>query len=536
MRNLSALVKFFFKLYSGFYVLYAIYLAFKYFRSDRKRGATSKIYIKEYPFNLTQKSVYRIRIAAQFVFTMLSTAIIVFIFLNNIAPFGITTEYILSNNDKNMSSLGPKNRVIVETKDRQKVFRQTSDLVYFSTNMPFNYDSATVTLTYQNPDSDQTIQVGYQDQSTWHYDTKLFDVPFLNNLSWQRNGFSPVLYQRNPKYASVDDFISNPPADSLIGTFKYDTDIGNVSATRLPGYKPSKVETVINTPLRGRHIMYVYLENEPFHITIEKQDLNWYPDPDVMNVKIYKDRDLVYQVTADDDGIQDSSRKTLPPEEINIRNPGPGNPESGVYKIILDANGDTIIKSIRTNLHKIAFQGTIFPAGNRDSYPGIAASTLATTVYTNALTLSAQTYHEPGKQDILVNDQVLPVKTLNSDQTIIPSGNIAKVVIPKNDVILDAYQGYFAFDANQFFLPTQYHVVPITKKEDITLVDYLLADYLPSQKEGDWQTQERLFDIRGAYVKNGKLSWIIQAPQLKENNRSIIIKDIDIVLRKKGWL
>src|SRR6185437_807582 len=104
------------------------------------------------------------------------------------------------------------------------------------------------------------------------------------------------------------------------------------------------------------------------------------------------------KTSVGDDGITDASHKVLPPTDITIANPGPGLPETGIYKIVIDDNSDTVIKSIRTNLHKIVFAQSIFPIANRSAYYGVVSSTSATTVYTNALSLSALTYHTPGEQ------------------------------------------------------------------------------------------------------------------------------------------
>src|SRR6185369_8271586 len=346
------------------------------------------LYLKEFPIHLTKETVQKIRIIGQFLGIILLTAFIAYIFLNNITPFGVTTHYTLQQNTANISDPGPKNRVDVEEKNGIKIFHQKHDLIYFNTKMPFIFDDATVKITFRNDSPDQTLSLGFQDQSRYHYDTQLIDVPLLNTLSWNTIGMtSPILYQRKLHFGTVDDFLAHPPKDALIGTYAYDNDFG-ASTQQLPNYQPATTDTVIDTPLRGKHTMYLYLHHEPFHITIEKQDLNWYEDPDPMTVNIYKDGDLVNQTFVDDDGITDNSQKTLPPQVVEIKNPGPGLPEDGIYKIVIDASSDTIIKKISTNLHKIVFAGSLFPAANHESYGTVIASTSATTVYTDALLLS----------------------------------------------------------------------------------------------------------------------------------------------------
>ncbi len=505
----------------------------------------------------------KIRLIGKFFGIIFLVSSLGYITINNLSPFGITSEYSTSD-IKNPLTLSPKNRVTTKNLNGQIAYVQTNDLVYFLTPMSFNFDSATVRVTFQNPDPEQTISLGFQDQDVWHYATQLIDAPLLNSLTWERIGKNPTLYQRNPKFTSVDKFLLSPPKDSLIGTYAYDSDLGSsTSDVKLPEYSPSPPPSptggegdqgsgvVINTPLRGRHVMYAYLRGEPFNMTIKKQDLNWYPDPDVMNINVYKDNKLVHSSQIDDDGITDASKKVLPPQEVTIKNSGPGLPENGVYKIILDANSDTVISEIRTNLHKIVFQGSIFPANNSDSYPGLtkakfdlasnskastASDAAATILFTNALTLSALTYHNSGKQKISVGNDILDVNALKTEEVMAPKDVLSKVVIPKNDVILKAFQGFFAFSPDEFFVPLQYHVIPVTGRDDIDLSDYILTNYTPSKEVGDSRIAEYTFNLFPANIKNGKLSWIIKSPGLVDNNRQIIIKNIDVVLKKKGWL
>src|SRR5258706_9720155 len=222
-------------------------------------------------------NIHKIRLLGKFFGIILLVSLPAYVLINNFSPFGITSEYSTSDS-KNHLILGPKNRVTTKNINGQKVFVQTNDFLYFLTPMSFNYDSATVRITFQNPDPEQTISLGFQDQDTWHYATQLIDAPLLNSLAWSRIGKNPTLYQRNPKFTSVDKFLLSPPKDSLIGTYAYDSDLGSsTSDVKLPEYSPSPPPSptggegdqgsgvVINTPLRGRHVMYAYLRGEPFN-------------------------------------------------------------------------------------------------------------------------------------------------------------------------------------------------------------------------------------------------------------------------------
>jgi len=493
-------------------------------------------YLTELSYYLSEKTIFKLKNTGQFLGLIFFTAIITFISLSNIAPLGITTQYAMGQDTTDISQLGPKNRVQTITLEDQQVTKVTDDLVYFTTSMPFNFDNATVKVWYQNSNPNQTISIGFHDQNVWHYAIKPLAVPFLNSPNWNRMGSNPTLYQRNKTYNSVSAFLKNPPRYSIIGTYQYNSFSDGSDQIHLANYVPQQQETTIPAVLRGSQTLYVYLDHEPLHLSFEKQDLHWYPGPDPVTVSIYKDNDLVYQTTTPDNKVSTSSAKASPQETIVVNNPGPGLPESGVYKIVISTNDDTIIKTIRTNLHKIVFSGSLFLAGNSNAYHGIVASTSATTLYTNALSLSAITYHPTGEQQITVGNQILNLSTLKIPQTITPQGNITQITVPKNDVVLSAFEGYFAFSPDQFFLPTKYYTLPITSSNDVKLANYILTNYSPSHEKNGWRINEQTFNLHTAYIENNQLSWLIDVPQLKENHNTVIIKDIQITFHKNALL
>jgi hypothetical protein len=78
-------------------------------------------------------------------------------------------------------------------------------------------------------------------------------------------------------------------------------------------------------------------------------------------------------------------------------------------------------------------------------------------------------------------------------------------------------------------------IFSINSAEDIARADYLLTDYKTPKHEGDWLVAEREFDLHDAAIQNGQLSWLLNAPGLKENNRTVEYKNIVMTLSKKGW-
>lgn len=454
--------------------------------------------------------------------------------LVNISPFGSVTAY-RSGLNNGLSVLGPGDRILGVQTGEGNFQKIVDDLVYFNTDMSIAYDQVKVRITFRNPAEDQEMYIGYKNQPQgWHYDLKQFDVPFLDNLSgWSISGTGPYLYQRIKQYASVEDFLQHPPPKSNIGVYNYDPEALKQFTTILSGYKPSSAETVIDTALRGKHTMYVYVKDEPFTMKITKQDLNWQENPDPLTIKIYKGNELVYKNTEEDDGITSASREIMPEKIITVENPGPGYPESGVYKVILDCDQDTVIKRISTNLHKIVFEGAVFPIVNSEIYPQMIKKTRQETYYTDSLSISALTYHPESTQSMKIGDNFLQLTEIKQSETSQTGGGLTAVTVPKSDVIMKGYLGYFAFSKDQFFRPSPLFIIPISEAKDIESVDYILTDYLPGVINGDWLVTEHTFDLQTPVIAAGKLNWVIESPHLKDNIQGIIIKSIETDMVKK---
>lgn len=463
-------------------------------------------------------------------FILASIGLIGSIFYFNFAPLGAYKKFSTDPEIANLT-LEPKDRILETSYKNNPVWKQGSDYIYFNVDMPYRFEKAKAKITFKNLSKDQGLSLGFKDKESWSYQTKLIDANPLNDLSWTFVGDNPRLYQKNPNYSSFQEFLQNPPENSIIGFYNFDSNY--FKQTYLPDYSPSNSETTIEIPLRGKVVLYAYVNNEPFIMKISKQDLNWYEDPDIVSIKIYKDRDVVYQASISDDSITDSSRDVLPPEEVSIQNPGPGLPETGIYKVVIDAGSDSIITSIKTNLHKIIFDSPLYLASNSEIYPKVIAKTKENKLYTDALAITAQTLHEPSLQEIKIDNQTLKLNMVKKEEATNLTNEVSEITIPKSDLILKSLLGYFAFSKDQLFKPSKYKLLPITKKEDIDLTDFIVTNYHPSRAEGDWRIAEAEFDLSEAVTKKGGLSWIIKSPGLKEEDGEILIKNIELELTKK---
>jgi hypothetical protein len=471
----------------------------------------------------------KVKIISKVFGVMVAVLIIGYLIFANTVPFDVTRHYI--SNGKNILLLTPSNRV----RTTNGISKQTDDTIYFNSKMQFLYDTAKVKIHFKNPSNSQQVLLGYSDQNIWHYNTQVLDDPLLDNLNWSKIGKGPFLYQKQPTYKSVDDFIKNPPQNKIVGLADYkDTKLVQ-SNIRLPDYKPAKNPTSIDVPLRGKVTMYAYLDNEPFDMTITKRDLNWRSDPDTVKVSIFKDQDNVYNAAIDDDGNSSNNHQPGLPQSTTIKNPGPGLPEPGVYKIIIDTTTDSLITNITTNLHKIVFEGPLYLADNQTVYPSIVPKSRPSVLTTNAQSINFRSDH--GQSNIVkVGQQSINIKSPGQIITASSPLPMTLVTVPNSDMVVNS-SGYFSFSPEHFFSPSTYKILPIANADDLTQVDFVLTNYLGApKKEGDWMVAEREFNIKDAVTEKRQLSWMINAPGLSANNNSVMYKQIQMTLTKKGWI
>jgi hypothetical protein len=454
--------------------------------------------------------------------------LVVYIFFQSTTPFGASMYTKFT--DRELVILQPADRVQLN----DGIARQLRDLVYMPLKVSHYYDQAKVKIVYRNNSIQQRFFVGYKDQVAWHYHEKLVDAPLLNSLRWSRVGNGPYVYQKQQDYPSTEKFLANIPTNKIIGVYDYDAK--DFQYSKPPeDYKPATTNTVINTPLRGSFNFYAYVGNEHFRIKFTKKDLNRFEDPDPVLIKVVKDGKVVAAAAIADDGNGSSDRVVDEAQNVEIKNPGPALPEPGVYKIFVESTNDSVITGIETNLHKIVFEGPLYPVESAEVYKDLVQFTKPTQLYTDAIHVSALTRHNQSLQPVSIGAQTVQLYKTDETVNLKSSGEVLPLTLPKSNTEINGV-GYFAFASEHFFKPTPYHILPITSKEELERVDYVVTNYVtPKSLGGGWYQAERSFDLHDAVVQKGRLSWVFKSPDLRRNSRSIDIRSIEMTLTKEGW-
>ncbi|MCX8093342.1 MAG: hypothetical protein N3E50_04165, partial [Candidatus Goldbacteria bacterium] len=306
-------------------------------------------------------------------------------------------------------------------------------------------------------------------------------------------------------FKSIDEFFNNVPAGSVIAT--------NINIKQKPikieNYTPGNLD--INVSLRGNHTLYVYAKDN-LNLEITKQDINWYKNEDTMVVKISDMAgNLIREELLPDDGEAEASKitKTAQTRKINIPNI-----KEGVYRIDLLNNADTFIRRIKINQSKLVVQNKIFPVDNKLYKITETKPLRIYTKYEMDYKIDFSTAHREGLQDVMINNRIFKIEDKHKTLSYLMKGhkNLIEIYLPKNDISVTV-PGYFSFTKDSYFEPFDYYVTSLENYKD---ADYIYTDYKEPIIDGDWMIGEVTFDIKEVYVKDGKLSIMLNARHLRD--------------------
>lgn len=453
-----------------------------------------------YIFRLTWYHTYMKQIKAiRLIWICCLVVIIVFLLWRAIVPSGsITYSTDFGSYNYFISELSPQDRLQVSTGD---VYNKIlAEPVYFYLKTPRPFQSAEISFAYE--DASPLLELGIcRDKKSWNfqrlpiYFEKLEELALSDKTIFE-NGV--LLWQKEKKYSSLEDFIKNPPSLENIGVYNY-----NYSPTIvLPFYQPLSEMTEFNLGARGNYTLSTYSNGQPIEIIfkVTQKDINI--SPSQITVTVYDRENNI---------IQTFQTTSLEPEIKLITPPL----VSGAYRIEFKADNNIETESLITMQRKLSFINYVWLADlSRNNF----------SVFTDVTNISAQTINPKKLQSLKVNNQILEIlETYNqfslslNDQT----RKIKEIKIEKDDIIL-AGDGVFALSQDALFnpLPRQFsNKINLSESN----LDYIIAGYEPIglQKTGQRTVN---FDLNQACLDNGRYPFIISAPQIDRNNPVTISK------------
>jgi len=448
--------------------------------------------------------------------------VLYFIFINFRSYIGkFKYTYFLdigSNNERNgkISKLNPNNRMSEVKNNDNLTYRELLEyLVYADIFLQPNSQRINIKVKFRDnfPIDSEGFYIGGRDKPEWSYRYKPIYLPWLKmpeNTQYIKEGIKK-LYYINPdakKFNTIQEFMENIPQGAVIAT---DLQLKPKSLI-ISDYKSGKL--VINTPLRGSHTLYVYAKDN-LEITVSKQDINWYDGEDILKIAIYDlNNNLIREESIKDDGVVDKSHKNTGEQACKIKI---DNIQEGIYRIELTNNGDMIIKRIEVNQSKLVVAKKIFFAGNKI----YGVDTIPSNIYTKInrdMKMGIFPLHREGLQKVRIGNITIDITEVQKryEIDVKKSDKITEINVPNNDIEFSC-DGYFSFTKDSYFEPYEYTVVNIKNYKN---ADYLLIEYEEPEKDGDWLIGQTEFDLKELYVKDNKLSIMLNARHLGDKKYS----------------
>ncbi|MBU0963438.1 hypothetical protein KKC06_00155 [Patescibacteria group bacterium] len=374
--------------------------------------------------------------------------------------------------------------------------------------------------------------------------------PNLNELSWENIISDDLsLWQKNKKYNSIEDFLSNPPREVYniispdnnsepiinyaIADYYSNLDQSEMVAQSLMG-KTFTQDRTFTPYIEGTFNAYTYLTSPgDLQLEVIKVDFNYYEGADPLETTITSstDKAISNQVITDDGNI--SANNELGPKQSDIISIQ--NMPSGLYKI-KTGSADSLTKIILNQPLLVIANSVMI----RDD---ISESINQHSIYTNALSIKIPAWHIPASnQTISINDDhilILDSTRLEEAPKIVNlSGDtLNKIVLEKNHLLVqnnDAITGYFSFSENSFFNPTPLGMKKLNTIEidAISNYEYLLSSYNPPQEFENNYISQTSFNLDSDYFYEGKIIFSINIPDLQKNQSLVKINAIDVTLSK----
>lgn len=468
------------------------------------------------------KKIIKIRI----VFGGILAFVVLWLLLKAIVPAG-EILYSTDFNDKNyfLRKITPKERVL--TVDTVLPNRIIGDPVYFNLRPVRGFDTAEMTFKFKNMTGLPLIEAGILvDKTTWRYDLKPLENEILNKLMlvWDvARDEELVLIERDTlssttKYASIAEFLENPPESDRIAVYNYDLNIDYV----LPDYEAN--EKIIELPfsLRGAYQFFTYIKNEELSVNFSFLDLNQNKDADAIEILLWLNNELLDSRRLEDDGVAVDNRRES--DLMNFTYTMPDLPK-GIYKIEVKVNDDIVTTALKTKQKKFSFFGSIW------LWRGQAIDFFTDSTLINIKTVNPESLQvvRTSKQEVEINEtyKQFSLRSVKATTTL---------SVEKEDVIL-AFNGSLSLSSEAHINPRFKQVGP---ELDINAskIDYVIARYSGPRVEEYHKIATVVFDLKKAYHENKSYSIILSIPGLKaeenDNSKYFEIESISVKLNGKS--
>ncbi len=431
--------------------------------------------------------------------------------------------------------LRPSGRVDTTLKVGGESFaRLHGDPIYLSVTPPGNYQTVDVSM-WIDPRDQPVVELGATvNASAGQIDLRPISHQIIDKLNWTAVTQGDLLFlQRKKVYDDLGQFLNDPPSLSEIATYHYDLPEKDL----LPrDWLRGRAVRQENVSLRGFHEFVAATDGRQFEMEVMYMDMNRNPGEEPVAIRVYQNGEVVGEVKADDDGVDQSTNISLERKFLRVEAPGLA---PGLVKVELNAGNDVYWRIVNTNTPKMTYSSNVHIGDEVGYLDGERPVTL----YTDAQHLTLFTRHAEGVQTVKVgNDEVevaIPHERYNIENKNV---GITKIVIPRGDMLV-VTDGRIAFSKEAFFNPFPVKLDDRTDLDKLG-VNYIVADYEPTTRDRRWDVTETTFalanlerevvgdDPTASELDAGSYRFVISLPRVEDREASIDIKKIKMTFKR----
>ncbi len=406
----------------------------------------------------------------------------------------------------------------------------TGDPAFFFVHPHRGFESGEVEIRFQNTGVPIVEFGGLAREEGQVYDLTPIQNRLIDTSTWTRHEEQGItLLEREPKFATIADFLANPPPRHEISTYHYRL----ARAYRMPGYVAQGGTRNIDVSLRGFHEFETYLKNEPLSFTFSYTDENRGEGPDPFEVIVFNENnEAVTDVhVADDGNTGDDAR----PSRIRTATVSLALVPEGTYKLEIRVGTDIFLRSIQTSANKLVAMNTII-LGDEVGYKPVPSSVR---MWTESKTLAFETTHAEGVQSVEVGANAVALATpFTRVEYDVKESGVVRITVPKGDARVFG-DGHYAFAPDQFFNPDPVRLNATTNLDRLG-VNYVIAAYTPPVKDpstssgqgGEWLVARVPFNTEGLVQLNGTWKFAFSLPGIERTGGAVNVRSVSFTMHR----
>lgn len=447
-----------------------------------------------------------------------------FLFISNIPLTGQISETYAPDkiwHQKMITTPYPANRVDnVINRNGQIVLPIINDNAYFDILFPqISCDDITLNLDFFRPDSVAEVNLGIP-RGSEQYERVILSNKQLDNLNWPKtNEGYLTLWQKDPQYESVSEFLSQPPTDKI--TAVHDT--APTPQLILSDYEPRRQIISLPVTLQGPHSLFTYIKSENLYFKF-----NTFSDAEVTTTE-----EFIRVLDFEGREVRKYQLEKNNSLEINI----PDLP-TGLYRLEITLAPETILYNLETSLSKLVARNTLALAAN----PGNNSSSANLKIALKGSNLAVQTTSAQGFQVIAAAGKELYLEENNKKifwrqfyPELEKAGQMI-ISIEKQPLRLTA-NGYFSLGWSDLAFnpepPYTFKLSTETTAEQLTTADFVIAKYnQPAEIKDDFIRNSIDLPISSLFTEDDRASFGIFTPGLDRDCEQIYLEKISVTLTR----